>query len=400
MATHLRFLLAAVTFVPIGIAQASVFEVTRAVDTDNTCRPRSCSLREAITAANENPGFDEVSIPAGTYHLTLGPLTVLEGATITGADARTTIVDGNGASRVFEIQSAGAVEISGLTIENGYDALRGGGVYNTADLTLLNSTVSGNRAVERGGGVFNAGGTLTLTNTTLSGNRAGYGAGLHNDSGAVYLSNSTISGNDATMPAVQPFPEDSVGSGGAIFNRDALSISNSTIVDNYAVEWAGGIYNSGGSVTLSHAIVFDNVSIRYDSNCSDTINAPIRSSGHNLMEASRPCGAPGDQDWVVTDALIGPLADNGGPTQTHALLPGSAAIDRGSDACPPPATDQRGGVRPIDGHGDGVARCDIGSVEYLPEPDARIAVASGILLLGALCGGGRTLRSRLSPSRR
>jgi hypothetical protein len=81
--------------------------------------------------------------------------------------------------------------------------------------------------------------------------------------------------------------------------------------------------------------------------------------------------------------MLGPLADNGGPTETHALLPGSPAIDTANDAsCP--AIDQRGEARPFDGDGDGMAHCDIGSVEYLPEPRGSVTLIAGAALLALL----------------
>lgn len=368
---------------PAGSVRADTFQVTKTGDTDNACRPQNCSLREAIDAANTNPGADDVSVPAGTYLLTRGQLVVSDDVAVAGAGADSTIIDGDGTNRVFDLQLSGVVEISGVAIQNGYDSLRGGGVYNTADLTIINSTLSNNRAIDSGGGVFNMGGTVTLTNSTVSGNQSGYGGGLNNSFGTVTLINSTVSGNDARVPAVQPFPEYYVGSGGGIFNTGSIAISNSTIVGNYAVYEGGGIFNSSfGTVTLSNTVVAQNYAIYAGLNCNNIITSPITSLGYNLMESGRPCGSPVSEDWVVSDAMVGPLANNGGPTETHALLPESLGIDHGSLNCPPPATDQRGEARPVDGDGDGMARCDIGSVEYLPEAEGWLMLASGIGLLG------------------
>ena len=81
--------------------------------------------------------------------------------------------------------------------------------------------------------------------------------------------------------------------------------------------------------------------------------------------------------------MLGPLADNGGSTETHDLLPGSPAIDAANDAsCP--AADQRGAARPFDGDGDGMAHCDIGAVEFVPEPHGSVMLIAGAAFLGLL----------------
>jgi hypothetical protein len=86
---------------------------------------------------------------------------------------------------------------------------------------------------------------------------------------------------------------------------------------------------------------------------------------------------------VVADAMLGPLQDNGGPTETHDLLPGSPAIDAGDSAgCP--AADQRGEARPFDGDYDGVSDCDIGAVEYVPEPHHAATMIAGAVFLALL----------------
>jgi hypothetical protein len=101
------------------------------------------------------------------------------------------------------------------------------------------------------------------------------------------------------------------------------------------------------------------------------------SEGYNLVDDTS-CNLTEPTDLVVANAMLGPLQNNGGPTETHDLLPGSPAIDAGSVSCPPPATDQRGVARP-----QGTA-CDIGAVEYLPEPGSSVMLVGGIGLLGLL----------------
>jgi hypothetical protein len=133
----------------------------------------------------------------------------------------------------------------------------------------------------------------------------------------------------------------------------------------------GGIY--GEFVRLDNTIVVNNGVI----NCSGGISGGIISLGHNLADDDT-CEFTDPSDLVVADAMLGPLQDNGGPSETHALLPGSPAIDAGSLDCPPPATDQRGVARPQG------AACDIGAVEYLPEPRGALALIAGAGFLGLL----------------
>jgi hypothetical protein len=123
---------------------------------------------------------------------------------------------------------------------------------------------------------------------------------------------------------------------------------------NNANQSGAGIYKNAvfGIVTPTNTIVAANGTTT--PNC----NGALDSLGYNLTDDDS-CGFSATGDLIVADAMLGPLADNGGPTETHDLLPGSPAIDAGSLDCPPPATDQRGVARPQG------AACDIGSVESL-----------------------------------
>jgi len=133
---------------------ATTFPVTKTEDTDDGVCDPDCSLREAIDAANTNPGADDVPVPAGTYLLTLGQLVVSDDVSIGGAGQTITIIDGNGTDRVFDIEATnGVVEISDVTIQNGYAYLSGGGIRNRGGkLSLTNSTVSDNTAFFGAGG--------------------------------------------------------------------------------------------------------------------------------------------------------------------------------------------------------------------------------------------------------
>ncbi len=159
---------------------------------------------------------------------------------------------------------------------------------------------------------------------------------------AATLTDSTVSDNEA------------VDSGGGISNSRELTLTNSTVSGNTADDYGGGIGNNVGTASLKNTIVANNTAA-IDNDCTGMIN----SNGYNL-DSDGTCNLTGPGDLPNTNPNLGPLADNGGSTQNHALLAGSPAIDAGSPDCPPPATDQRGVVRP-----QGVA-CDIGAFELKP----------------------------------
>jgi hypothetical protein len=334
---------------------------------------------------------------------------------VAGAGQTNTIIDGNATDRVFSISNV--VNISGITIRRGHVGSPqypddGGGIVNFGTLALANSTVSGNSAFDhyfgygRAGGISNLG-TLVLTNSTVSGNYAGDGAGGILNDGTLTLTDSTVSDNsayndyfygvgggilnrgDLTLTnstvsgnSVGGFYPDFVGygRGGGVFNSGTTSITNSTVSGNDAYQGAG-IYSYNARVDVS-AILTN--TIVADNNL-DNCNGALDSLGYNLADDST-CGFTEPGDLVVADAMLGPLQDNGGPTETHDLLPGSPAIDAGSPDCPPPATDQRGFARPIDGDDppDGSADCDIGAVEFVPEPHHAATLIAGAALLGLL----------------
>ena len=316
----------------------------------NTNDSGTGSLRQAILDANANPGGDSIVFDSGvigTITLTSGELLITECLFINGPGANILAVNGNAASRVFDISSGIDVTISGLTITNGNAGDFGGGIFNNgATLTITDSTLSGNSAGS-GGGIFNderSGiATLQITNSTLSGNSAaGSGSGIYNFGGAATITNSTLSGNSG-------------GSGGGIFNDGSAGSATFEIGNTILKTGAAGenIFNNSGTVT------------------SDGYNLSSDNGGGFLT-------ATGDQ--INTDPLLGPLQDNGGPTFTHALLVGSPAIDTGKDLSGT-GQDQRGSVRPFDlacipnaSGGDG---SDIGAYE-VQNTAPTISAASGV----------------------
>ena len=159
-----------------------------------------------------------------------------------------------------------------------------------------------------------------------------------------------------------------MGGGGGIF-ASAGTILNCTIAENFSAVDGGGILWAGGAnpIHVKNTIIAYNLVLTIPEVGQD-VSGVFVSGGHNLIgvvNGSSGFGAPGDLLGTVgnpLDPMLAPLANNGGRTQTHALLPGSPAIDHGDNAGAP-ATDQRGVARPRDGDGNGSKVVDIGAFE-------------------------------------
>jgi hypothetical protein len=312
------------------------------------------SIKAAIAAPTTIDG-DTLAIAAGVY--TEPGITVDKSLTLRGEAAATTIVQaaatpGTATDRVFFIPRGVSVTLEKLTIRYGHVGLYsdGGGLLNDGTLTLKNSTVRGNTA-PNGGGLANfSDGTLTLTQSTVRGNSAtNIGGGLANW-GTLTLTQSTVRGNSAT-------------NGGGLYNDydfdDTLTLTQSTVSGNSATN-GGGLYNTGyATLTLTNSLV---ASQSAGGDCRNVDTEAILSHGYNLdSDGSCQLTAPTDRPGV--DPLLGPLQDNGGPTLTHALLPGSPAIDAipwGAIGCGTTLySDQRWQARPESAGG----ACDIGAYE-------------------------------------
>jgi len=358
--------------------------------------------------ADAAPGATIV-IPRGTIELRGDPLDGAGGAlnleknvTLVGAGVDATILEGPGRDRVIAISANAVVNISGMTIARGVAADDyGGGIHNNGSLNLSRAALIHNG---RGGGLANFGGA-TLTDVTIDGNAAaGSGGGIYN-AGTVMLERVTISGNSAGSSGFQ--------SGGGILSTGSLTLTNVTISGNSAMLYGGAIAQVGSFATLTNATVVGNTSpsggaifnggatmrlanvlmanAATIANCS---GARIASFGHNMAD-DRSCGFGSSGNEA--DLRLGPLQNNGGATQTHALLPLSPAIDAGDDSqCPD--TDQRGAPRPADGNADGTRACDIGAYEALPAcsgdcgGDGAVTIDDLVLMVNITLGGADAAR--------
>lgn len=394
------------------------FHVTKTADTQDGVCDADCSLREAIDAANALAGADTVHVPAGLYTLDhpSGELQIATDLDVVGAGPAETRLDGNSAHRVLHVMGPATVSLRELTAQNGSVAPSGtgGGILNDgAQLTLENARVVDNDAGDPfagdtggGGGVYSSAGSLTLVGCEVEGNQAGTGGGIN--AGTVLDLDSSIVRSNAAVN----------GGGISVGAAGTATISATTISDNTAVNTGGGIWLiglSGGSIHLENSTVSGNVgegvavlagqATILSTTISDTMGAnqidgpatlensivahpssdncfAVSSLGHNVADDGT-CNLTEPGDQVVLDAGVEPLADQGGPTETHALAADSPAIDAGNDLTCPPA-DQRGFGRS--------GPCDVGSFEYLPEPGPLAPIAAT-----AVIGFLRRSRRRRGP---
>jgi hypothetical protein len=361
-------------------------------------------IRDAIAEGGGPHGF---ACDGPTVVTTTAEIVIDHDVILDGRDDLT--VDGNDDHVVFAIPADVEAELRRITVSGGFTpgSLEGsgGGIANEGTLKMTSCTVSRNSAGETGsagiwngrfaslmltnsavsenaggqvgfGGIWNEG-VLAITDGTVSGNSAGaFGVNaIFNDDGTLTLTNSTVS-------------ENSGGRYGAIFNESLLSLTNSTVSGNHG-ETCGALLNSGGATsTIVGSTVSGNTSESGASivNSTDELNTAVLmisnsvidddcigwreglpqgspdiiSSGYNIESPGDTCGFDQQTDWVtVTEQQLnlGPLQDNGGPTMTHALMPGSVAVDHIPAVDCDVDEDQRGVARP-----QGPA-CDVGAFE-------------------------------------
>ncbi|NET44443.1 Ig-like domain-containing protein, partial [Okeania sp. SIO2B3] len=290
---------------------------------------------------------------------------------IDGLGANNLTISGGNISRVFDIQALipPTVTINNLTIADGsvIGTEEGGGIRNIeGNVTLNNSTVRNNQGFN-GGGISNTGGVVTVSNSTFannSTNSTGSGGGISNNGGLLTVDSSTFSGNNST------------GSGGGISSQgganSGLIVNNSTISGNTSSVNGGGIYinaPASNNTLTSNTIVLNTASNGggvFRGGGSTRINQSIILGNNNNnisngLEGADTENLSNDLDTPIQSVLDTNLQNNGGPTETHDLIPGSLAIDAALGNTF--NLDQRGIQRPIDGDGDGSAIADIGAVE-------------------------------------
>jgi len=358
---------------------------------NNNCKSRQHACKTISNALALTLPGDSIFVAPATYHETLFIYFNLE---IIGSGAKTTIVDGGGVnSQVVVVGSEPKVQVklSGMTVRNGAGQEDGGGIYNcfgtltvidsiitgnrissghgsygygagiyncpSSTLTLVNTTISNNSALI-GGAICN-GGTLTINKSTISGNvaRQHEGGGIANY-GTLTITNSTFSGNMARSSLLGSVAG-GILNGGLFRSSGTLAINNSTLSGNVARGGkGGGIFNvKGSTVVLQNSIVANNTG----GNC----HGAVTSHGYNLS-SDGTCDFDRAMDLNDTDPKLGQLRNNGGPTKTLALLPGSPAIDSGNpNGCTDGKghllkTDQRGEPRPDKEDESG---CDRGAYE-------------------------------------
>lgn len=290
-------------------------------------------------------------------------------ATITDSHIIDNIAHGNGGG----LHVGGVLAMTGSRISGNSADKDGGGIKFYGVSTLTDSTISGNTAVGRGGGIVAASGyygvpaaLLTLDASTLSGNHAtgsnGRGGGIYTRIGNVSFINSTLHGNSAPG---------AFGYGGALFvakNDSPITLRQTTVASNTAGNRGGGLMiatSGAGDVTFNGTLFANpNAPTSGGGNIAVSIGA-ITIGGVDNLEFS---GTAGDVNAtyanapITGDPLLGPLADNGGPTQTALPDAGSAAINAATCA-DAPATDQRGLIRPDPASRGLATPCDIGAVE-------------------------------------
>ncbi|HLO51449.1 MAG TPA: DUF4347 domain-containing protein, partial [Kamptonema sp.] len=325
-------------------------------------------LKSAIASANATTADDIIELTAGTYNLTTVDNDTSDGfaSTANGLPTPTDLtvggkltINGNGAIiqrdtaapafRFFYVPSNTDLTLNSLTFSNGIADKRGGAIYVTS--TLGNLTVNNS--------------TFTNNKVTSSGGSGGGGIFVYYSSTAT-INNSTFSGNSA---------EDS---GGAIHNIGTLDITNSTFTNNTAdsdvtnsttFDSGGAIFQNSGTATLKNTLVAGNFDLSTNIKNPDLSGGTWTDGGGNLIgdntgvATSFPAGPLVGTAATPLDAKLGPLANNGGASQTHLLLAGSPAIDAGNNTnAVALTTDQRGTGFPRIVN----TTVDIGAVEYTP----------------------------------
>jgi hypothetical protein len=337
----------------LGLLQGGpTFTVTTTDEHSDGLCEADCTLWDAVNAADNNINNNSVIQFAPnltgtiTTLLQLGGMNVLRPMTIKGPSPRLLTISGSGQGRIFNVTSSG-VTISGMKIANGHFSGNGGAIINSGDLTLQNCMLSTNQVVGGNGGGIYSTGAMTLNGCTVVGNNgASLGGGVHCESGSVNITNCSFVGNQAT-------------SGAGLTSRGTTTIRSSTFTGNMASNSGS---QDGGGILLINAI--GNIMNTIIANNTAAIWPDLAQSGgtltadYDLIRDSTGWnpGAQGPHNIVGQDPQFAPagLTNNGGSTDTVAILTGSPAANTGNSAIAP-ARDQRGYTR--------VGTVDIGAFE-------------------------------------
>ncbi len=333
------------------------------------------------------------------------------GSGIYSQDGDLTVTDSSISGNTAEFGGGGIsvyhsseVRVINSTISGNMADGDGGGLlaFYGSEVQVINSTISGNTANQGGGGISADESIVQVTNSTISGNTAANqgGGGISADYNIVQVTNSTISGNTADrngggistygvyLPVINStISGNTADQGGGISADDGgeVQVTNSTISDNTADQGGGISADDVREVQVTNTIIAGNNGSNPD------VEGVFTSEGYNLIgdgTGSTGFTAPGDQVGTSDnpiDPKLGPLQDNGGPTETQALLPDSPAIDAADpNFISPPDFDQRGPVfiRVSDGNGDSNAILDIGAFEFASEPNIIDGTSGNDLLPG------------------
>jgi chitodextrinase len=401
---------------------------TPALAATTTCT--TAALISAITSANSSNGT--VTLTSGcTYTLTAVNNTTDSGGVGLPVITGKVTIQGSGATiarsgasgtptfRIFDVASAGSLTLNSVTISNGLannGQQGGGGIFNHGTLTVTGSTFTGNSAPATtgtsGGGIDNSG-TLNVSTSTFTGNTAQEGGAVFNQKSAT-IATSTFTGNTATIygggallnaagtmtVTGSTFTGNTGPGGGAIDNDTTLNISNSTFTGNTGGTNGGGAIDNFGSITVTQSTFSGNSSpyganilnyTGYTLKISMSIVAngqgggpncgggqPVTDAGYNL-DSGTSCGfSTANHSLNTASPNLGPLANNGGSTQTMALPAGSPAVDTipaSTSGCKG-TTDQRGTNRP---QGTG---CDAGAYELVQSGSGTPSVPAGLNVTG------------------
>src|SRR5215216_536112 len=321
------------------------------------------SLRQAILDATAGDTISFHPSLAGQTIALSSQINLEKNLTIDGSGLTPAVeISGSLALRIFYVTWTSTTTLKSLVLKNGrnYSGSNGGAIFNDGNLIVTDSIFINNASTGNGGAIYSRS-VLAITNSTFVNNTAFSGGAVSLD-GGLFLNpessrrivNSTFVSNQADAASGLGGAVYISGSGNTFPNpaENIPVLANNTFSENGA--HSGGALYSWGSLTITNNIFANSTS---GGDCVTYSLGGTVSGSHNLIENGPACsGVP----FIWGDPMLSPLSDNGGPTLTMALLPGSPAIDGGTAICAP--TDQRGVTRPQG------AACEIGAYEYEYQP--------------------------------